>query len=150
MEKNNVKYNEEMDKLVSLLDSIIKSNEYTVLFERFNDENVLEYGMFGNMKTVKFENLNGESFWEFMYKGICKIEPNSIVEFVNINSFGNIHSSVTIDLNDKVVAMITNRDHKYDKFISTLQDIMKDSEDISEEIYVEKGFALCKRIKPLH
>jgi len=144
------KYNEEMNKLILLLGLIIDSDEYTMLVESMEDENTLEYGIVGQkMKKVKFNNLNGETFWEFIYKGICKIAPYAIVNFMNVNSFGNIHSSVVIDLNDKVSVMITNRDHKYDKFISTLQDIMQNSEECSEKINNQKGPILSRKIRPL-
>lgn len=62
---NNIqKYNEEMNKLVLILKTIIESDEYTMLIESVENENVLEYGIVGQkMKTFKFDNLNGESFW---------------------------------------------------------------------------------------
>lgn len=144
------KYNGDMNKLTSVLSTIIESDEYTMLVESTENENMLEYGIVGQeMKKIKFDNLNGENFWEFVYKGICKIAPTSVVNFMNVNAFGNIHSSVTIDLNDRVKAIITNNDHKYDEFISTLEEIMKNSEDVSEKINGEKGPVLSKRIKSL-
>lgn len=85
------------------------------------------------MEKVKFNNLNGETFWKFMYNGICKIVPNAIVNFMNVNAFRNSHISVVIYLNDKVSAIITNQDYKYDDFISVLQEIIKNGEDCSEK-----------------
>ncbi len=143
-------YNEDMKKLTFTLNAIIESGEYTMLVESYDQDNTLEYGIIGQkMQSVRFGNLNGESFWEFMYKGIYSVEPNSVVNFMNINSFGNFHSTVIIDLNERVKAIITNRDHKYDDFISRLQDIMENSEDVSEKQDSEKGPILSKRIKPL-
>ena len=143
-------YNEDMEKLVSTLNAIIESEEYTMLVENYNQDNTLDYGIVGQkMQSVRFDNLNGESFWEFMYKEIYSVEPNSIVSFMNVNAFGNFHSTVIIDLNERVKAIITNRDHKYDDFISRLQDIMKNSEDVSVKQDSEKGPILSKRIKPL-
>ena len=144
------KYNEDMKKLVSTLNAIIESEEYTMLVESHDQDNTLEYGIVGQkMQSVRFDNLNGESFWEFMYKAIYSIEPNSVVNFMNVNAFGNFHSTVIIDLNERVKAIITNSDHKYDDFISRLQDIMKNSEDVSEKQDGERRSILSKRIEPL-
>ena len=144
------RYNEDMKKLVSILNAIIESEEYTMLVESHDQDNTLEYGIVGQkMESVRFDNLNGESFWEFMYKGIYSVEPNSVVNFMNVNAFGNFHSTVIIDLNERVKAIITNSDHKYDGFISRLQVIMENSEDISTKQHDEKGPILGKRMKPL-
>lgn len=144
------KYNEDMKKLVSTLNAILESEEYIMLVESHDQSNTLEYGIVGQkMQSVRFDNLNGESFWEFMYKGIYSVEPNSVVNFMNVNAFGNFHSSVVIDLNERVKAIITNRDHKYDDFISQLQVIMENSEDVSATQNGEEGPILSKRIKPL-
>ena len=144
------RYNEDMKKLVSTLNAIIESEEYTMLVESHDQDNTLEYGIVGQkMQSVRFDNLNGEIFWEFMYKGIYSVEPNSVVNFMDINAFGNFNSAVIIDLNERVKAIITNSNHKYDDFISRLQDIMKNSEDVSEKQDGEKGQILSKRIKPL-
>lgn len=143
-------YNEDMKKLISILNAIIESDEYTMLVESYDQDNTLNYGIVGQkMKEVRFDNLNGECFWEFMYKGIYSVEPNAIVNFMNVDAFGNFHSSVIIDLNERVKAIITNMDHKYDSFISKLQDIMENSEDVSKKQNGEKGPILSKRIKAL-
>ena len=68
-----------------------------------------------------------------MYNRICKIAPDAIVNFMNVNEFVNIHSSINVYLNDKVSSIITNSNHKYDDFISVLQEIMKNGEDCSEK-----------------
>ena len=142
------KENDNMNKLTSILSGIIESDEYTMLVESTENENMLEYGIIGQeMKKVKFDNLDGENFWEFMYKGICQVAPNSVFNFMTVNAFGDTHSSVTIDLTDRVKAIITNRDHKYDEFILKLEEAMKNSEDVSEKANGEREFVLSKRIK---
>lgn len=85
-----------------------------------------------------------------MYKGICEVAPDSVVNFMKVNSFGNLHSSVIIALNDKVEAIITNRDHKYDEFILKLYNIMENSEELSRETNGERGPIFSKKIKQLH
>jgi len=141
-------YNEEMDKLISLLNKIIKSNKYTSLTKNSEFENTLEYGFIGKeTENLKFDNLNNKNFWEFIYEGICKIAPDAKVSFMNVDFAGNKHSTIIIELSDKVQAIILNNDHKYDEFISNLERIMKNEQDISDK---ENTYILTKKIKPLN
>lgn len=149
-EYNIDKYDNDMKKLVSTLNTIIKSEEYTMLVESYDKDDTLEYGIIGQqMQEVRFDNLNGESFFEFMYKGIYNVAPHSVINFVNVNAFGNIHSSVIIDLNERVKAIMANRNHKYDSFILKLYDTLETIQDDFEKQNSKKGPILSKRMKPL-
>lgn len=143
-------YNEDRKKLLSTLKAIIESNEYMMLVESPNQNNTLEYGIIGQkMESVNFGHLNGESLWEFVYKGICEVEPHSVVNFMTIKASENIHSTVVIDLNEKVKAIIVNQDHRYDQFISRLQTQMENEKDVSTKQDPEEAPIIKKRIKPL-
>lgn len=143
-------YNEDRKKLLSTLKAIIESNEYMMLVESPNQNNTLEYGIIGQkMESVNFGHLNGESLWEFVYKGICEVEPHSVVNFITIKASENIHSTVVIDLNEKVKAIIVNQDHRYDQFISRLQTQMENEKDVSTKQDPEEAPIIKKRIKPL-
>lgn len=108
----------EMQTLISTLHTIIESNEYTMLVQSFDQENTLEYGILGqSMKAVSFDHLSEENFWEFIYEGMKQVNPDTSVHTMTVNAFGNLHSSAILQLNEKVQAIITNRDHKYDDFI---------------------------------
>lgn len=142
------KYNDDVKRLTSILNSIIESGEYTMLIESFENEDVLEYGIIGQkMKKTKFDNLNGENLGEFMCKVIYKVAPTSVFNFMNVNAFGNIHSSVVVDLTDRVEFIITNNNHKYDEFIFKLEESMKNNEDASKKADGEGEFVLSKKIK---
>lgn len=143
-------YNEDRKKLLSTLKAIIESNEYMMLVESPNQNNTLEYGIIGQkMESVNFGHLNGECLWEFVYKGICEVEPHSVVNFMTIKASENIHSTVVIDLNEKVKAIIVNQDHRYDQFISRLQTQMENEKDVSTKQDPEEAPIIKKRIKPL-
>lgn len=148
--KDSESYCEDMEKLISLLREIIENNEYTIV-ESCSQDNTLEYGNTREkMQSVRFDHLNGESFGEFLYKGIYSVEPNSVVNFMKINSFEAIPNYVFIDLNDRVEVIITNRNHKYDEFISRLQSVLETSEDVYEKQNGEISPILGKRIKPMN
>jgi len=66
---------------------------------------------------------------------------------MNVDFAGNKHSTIIIELSDKVQAIILNNDHKYDEFISNLERIMKNEQDISDK---ENTYILTKKIKPLN
>ncbi len=68
---------------------------------------------------------------------------------MNVSAFGNAYSTVVIDLNEKVKALIANNDHKYDSLISKLQSIMENEEDVSLKQNSEVGPILKRKIKPL-
>ncbi len=143
-------YNEDRKKLLSTLKAIIESNEYMMLVESPNQNNTLEYGIIGQkMESVNFGHLNGESLWEFVYKGICEVEPHSVVNFMTIKASENIHSTVVIDLNEKVKAIIVNQDHRYDQFISRLQTQMENEKDVSTKQDPEEAPMIKKRKKTL-
>lgn len=143
-------YNEDRKKLFSTLKAIIESNKYIMLVESTDQKNTLEYGIVGQkMESVNFGHLNGESLWEFVYKGICEIEPQSVLNFMMVKASENIHSAVVIDLNEKVKAIIDNHDHRYDDFISKLQTITENEKDVSTKQDPEEGPIIKKRIKPL-
>lgn len=101
----------EMQTLISTLHTIIESDEYTMLVQSFDQENTLEYGILGqSMKAVSFDHLSEENFWEFIYEGMKQVNPDTSVHTMTVNAFGNLHSSVILQLNEKVQAIITNRD----------------------------------------
>ena len=123
----------EMQKLISVLDTIVESDEYTMLVKSYDQENTLEYGIVGQpMKAVSFDHLQEENFWEFIYEGMKQVNPNTIVHAMNVSAFGNLHSSAILQLNEKVQAIITNSDHKYDGFIAELQ-MISEQEEIKNE-----------------
>lgn len=113
--------NNDKQKLYNTLREIILSKEYTMIVKT-KDETALEYGIIGReTKKVKFENVSEEDFWEFVYQGIIQINPKANIKFHTINGFGNVHSSVNIDINELVSVFILNNDHKYDKWIEQLK-----------------------------
>lgn len=146
MEKqNNI---DDIQLLHCILNEIMTSNEYTMIVKSM-DEVALEYGIIGQkMKKVQFSQVSEEDFWEFVYNGILNesnISPD--VQFHTVNGFGNVHSSVTIDLSDHVTVIILNRDHKYDDWIEQLylklrQQVQNDCPETLQKI---KSKAMKKR-----
>lgn len=112
--------NNDRQKLYNTLREIISSKEYTMIVKT-RDEIALEYGIIGReTKKIQFENVSEEDFWEFVYQGIMQINPNANINFHIVNGFGNVHSSVNIDINELVSVIILNNNHKYDKWIDDL------------------------------
>ena len=96
------------------------------------------------MKEKSF-NLEDKDIAELLYDGIYQTAPNSTITFMNVNAFGNEHSTIIIDINENVKVMIGNSTHRYDTFIENLKKLTE------QESYVEiepKPAMYRKKIKP--
>lgn len=134
-------------KLISFLQKSLLSGSEILINKDPIDENTLQYLVNGEYQTIEFENL-GEEFWPFVYQGICEVAPNAIVEFMNVNAFGEEHISVIINLNEQVSIGIINREHIYDDFIFTLKEKLEGDKEL--EITEQSPFTLSRKIKKIN
>ena len=146
---NLTEYEGNMQKLVSVLQTIVESDEYVIIQEKYGDNNSLEYGMYGHLMTpISFSDLQGQTIGEFLYQGIYTVAPDALVTVVHVNAFGDVRDDVVIDLNDKVHAVLLNQNHKYDAFVANLLEMMK-TEDADVIDKNDNPAILSKKIKPL-
>lgn len=149
MSNNKAEYSKNMQKLVSTLYTIMESDEYVIIQEKYGEENSLEYGMFGHKMTpVSFSDLNGQALSEFLYQGICMVAPDAEVSVMSTKAFGNFHDNVIIDLNDKVHAVIIGDNPKNVVFIDNLLRMMKEKETSTMD-QSENPAILSKKIRLL-
>lgn len=145
------KYDLQMKKLISVLHSIFVTDEYTIIYENGKEENLLEFGIVGQSPIkIKFENLNGENFWEFIYKGIYMVNPDSIIDIIGVNDKGNIHKSMIIHLNDRVKAIVINKNHKYDELIFKIQKMIENEPCVLDSNKPDKRNIRNRKIKELN
>lgn len=149
MDNHLIEYDGNMQKLVSTLRTIVESDEYVIIQEKYQDENSLEYGIAGNkMVPISFSDLHGQTIGEFLYQGICTVAPDALVTVMHVSAFGDVRDDVVIDLNDKVHAVLLNQNHKYDAFAANLLEMMK-TEDADVIDKNDNPAILSKKIKPL-
>lgn len=138
-----------MQKLVSFLQTIVETDEYVIIQEKYGDENSLEYGMYGHkVMPISFSDLQGQEIGEFLYQGICTVAPDALVTVMHVSSFGEVRDGVVIDLNDKVHAVIVNDNHKYDAFVGNLLEMMQ-NEGVDSVDKNDNPVVLSKKIKSL-
>ena len=149
MDNHLIEYDGNMQKLVSTLRTIVESDEYVIIQEKYQDENSLEYGIAGNkMVPISFSDLHGQTIGEFLYQVICAVAPDALVTVMHVSAFGDVRDDVVIDLNDKVHAVLLNQNHKYDAFVANLLEMMK-TEDADVIDKNDNPAILSKKIKPL-
>ena len=149
MDNNLTEYEGNMQKLVSVLQTIVESDEYVIIQEKYGDNNSLEYGMYGHLMTpISFSDLHGQTIGEFLYQGIYTVAPDALVTVMHVNAFGDVRDDVVIDLNDKVHAVLLNQNHKYDAFVANLLEMMA-AEDADGMDKSDNPAILSKKIKPL-
>ena len=149
MDNNLTDYEGNMQKLVSVLQTIVESDEYVIIQEKYGDNNSLEYGMYGHLMTpISFSDLQGQTIGEFLYQGIYMVAPDALVTVMHVNAFGDVRDDVVIDLNDKIHAVLLNQNHKYDAFVANLLEMMK-TEDADVIDKNDNPAILSKKIKPL-
>ena len=107
MEENNILY-KNLIEVMALLKPINKQ----ILDLYISNEPV---------RQVDLSYLNGDEFWESIYKEVLKI-TNPDIDVFNVSDSGNMYKSAIIKLNEYVKIVITNRNHKYDLWIDDLQD----------------------------
>lgn len=150
MSDNKTEYSKNMQKLVSTLQTIIESDEYVIIQEKYGKEHTLEYGMYGHKMTpISFSGLDDQAVSEFLYQGICMVAPDAKVSVMHVSAFGDIRDDVAIDLNAKVHAVITGDNPKNVAFIGNLLKMMQEEEtDIIDKS--DNPAILIRKIKPLH
>lgn len=136
---------EKEQNIIEFLNRIIQSVENTLIQIKEEKEGTLEYGTPGMQTKEKSFNLEDKDIAESLYDGIYQTAPNSTITFMNVNTFGNQHSAIIIDINENVKVMIGNSTHRYDTFIENLKKLTE------QEPYAKinpKPAMYSKKIKP--
>ncbi len=113
MEENNILYKNLIEVMALLKPCII--------LKQINKQILDLYISNEPVRQVDLSYLNGDEFWESIYKEVLKI-TNPDIDVFNVSDSGNMYKSAIIKLNEYVKIVITNRNHKYDLWIDDLQD----------------------------
>lgn len=119
MEDKNI----DLDNLCNTLREIVDRGEFVMIAKTLH-ETAMEYGTVGHkMEKVSFSTIKEEDFWDFVYTGITmSVCSSPEVWFMKVDGFGEVHDSAVIQINENVSAYVTNRDHKFDKWLGELKE----------------------------
>lgn len=133
-EINNESKYSEMDKLISILSSLIEKDEAALILQSWYADNYLQCGVEKEkMETYEFRSIDGIDFWDFIYAGIVAVAPDSVVNFMKIGSNDNSRIAAIIEVNGKVNAIIDDKQDKYQDWLNSLREYLMSESEIIEQ-----------------